>query len=100
MLHGGLSAMSLALTCHLPGVLEMVVVRWQHVRPLQELMRQVSWNLCPTRTNFDSACYYSDDVVFSTLSGAVHVEIDDAPDGEWELQVKDSQMPANLHLLS
>ncbi len=55
--------------------------------PLQELMSQASWNLCPVSIAYNSDCYYDKDQTFSSIQGEVHVSITDAPDGQWDLQV-------------
>ncbi|GBF96992.1 polycystin cation channel family [Raphidocelis subcapitata] len=56
--------------------------------PAAELMSQASWNLCPQKIQYDSSCYYGDDVTFDSISGATHVTLPDVPDGVWALRVK------------
>jgi hypothetical protein len=51
-------------------------------------MSQASWNLCPQKIQYDSSCYYSDDVTFDSISGSSHVTLPDVPDGVWALRVK------------
>eukprot|EP00192_Tetraselmis_astigmatica_P001702 CAMPEP_0117652658 /NCGR_PEP_ID=MMETSP0804-20121206/2750_1 /TAXON_ID=1074897 /ORGANISM="Tetraselmis astigmatica, Strain CCMP880" /LENGTH=1606 /DNA_ID=CAMNT_0005458731 /DNA_START=90 /DNA_END=4910 /DNA_ORIENTATION=+ len=57
--------------------------------PATELMQQASWNLCPLNgAPHGTDCYYPTDRQFDRISGEVHLEINDVPDGNWALVVK------------
>lgn len=32
-------------------------------------MSQASWNLCPEKTAYDSACYFAEDAKFEAIAG-------------------------------
>lgn len=57
--------------------------------PSTELMKQASWNLCPRHgAPHGLDCYWTSDEEFTRLSGEVHVEITDMPDGDWILVIR------------
>lgn len=56
--------------------------------PMQELMRQASWNLCPQAIQYNTACYADPDNTFNSISGSSSSPMPDLPDGDWALVLK------------
>ncbi|MEW5311378.1 MAG: hypothetical protein WDW38_003099 [Sanguina aurantia] len=55
----------------------------------RDLMQQASWNLCPNGNSaYATSCYFATDNTFGTISGEQHYVLNDAPDGNWDLEVK------------
>lgn len=57
-------------------------------------MQQASWNLCPNGNSaYATSCYFAADNTFGTISGEQHYVLDDAPDGNWDLEVSVALRP-------
>lgn len=55
---------------------------------LQDLMSQVTWNLCPQDIQYSTACYDDPDDTFTAIAGTLSKPMTDLPDGDWALVLK------------